>query len=195
MPTAIDLDSYFCRRKIMALVGKISVMDSSGAVVAFSRQKAFKLREDIRVFTDESESTPLMFIKSRQILDFAATYDVTTADGTVVGSLRRKGFKSMFKDQWMVMGPRESVDGSVDEAGGTGLALARRFVPFVAWFVTQDYTMTANGSQIAAFQRNRNPFVSKLSVQVTPRTSRAHRMLVLASAVLMLVIEGKENSD
>jgi len=195
MPSAFDVDTYHCRRKILAFVGKISVTDASGAVVAFSRQKAFKLREEVRIFSDESEATLLLMIKARNIIDFGATYDVTAPDGTVVGALRRKGFKSMVRDQWMVLGPGDSVDGSVDEAGGTGLALARRFVPFVAWFVSQDYTMTANGSTVARMQRNRNPFVSKLEVQVERGAPAAQRRLLLAAAVLLLIIEGKENSD
>lgn len=195
MPSVFELDTYLCRRKVIALVGKISVMDPSGAVVAFSRQKAFKLREEVRVFTDEAESSLLFTIKARSIIDFGATYDISTPDGMRVGSLRRKGFKSMFKDQWLVLGSQESVDGSLDEAGGTGLALARRFIPLVAWFMTQDYTMTMSDSQVAAFQRNRNPFVSKLAVQVTPGATRPQRMFVLAAAVLMLIIEGKESND
>lgn len=195
MPTTFDVDTYHCRRKIIALVGKISVTDASGAVVAFSRQKAFKLREEIRVFADQSEGTPLLTIKARNIIDFGATYDVTAPDGRGIGALRRKGFKSMVRDQWMVLGPGDSVDGSVDEAGGTGLALARRFIPFVAWFVSQDYTVTANGATIAHMQRNRNPFVSKLAVQVERGAPAAQRRLLLAVAVLLLIIEGKENSD
>ena len=194
MPSAFDVDTYDCRRKIFAFVGKISVTDSSGALVAFSRQKAFKLREEIRVFTDESEGTPLLMIKARNIIDFGATYDVTAPDGRAVGSLRRKGFKSMVKDQWLVLGPGDSVDGSLDEVG-TGLALARRFIPFVAWFVSQDYTMTANGTTIARMQRNRNPFVSKLAVQVERGAPAAQRRLLLAAAVLLLIIEGNENND
>jgi hypothetical protein len=195
MPAAFDVDAYFCRRKIIALVGKISVTDSSGAVVAFSRQKAFKLREEIRVFTDESEGTPLLMIKARNIIDFGATYDVTAPDGTAVGALRRKGFKSMVRDQWMVLGSGDSPDGSVDEAGATGLALARRFVPFVAWFVSQDYTMTVNGATVAQMQRNRNPFVSKLAVQVERRAPAAQRRLLLAAAVLLRIVAGKEDND
>ena len=195
MPTAFDVDSYLCRRKIIALVGKILVTDAAGATLAFSRQKAFKLREEIRVFTDDSEGTLLLMIKARNIIDFGATYDVTAPDGRVVGALRRKGFKSMVRDQWMVLGPGDSVDGSLDEAGGTGLALARRFIPFVAWFVSQDYTMTANGSTVARMQRNRNPFVSRLEVQVERGAAAAQRRLLLAAAVLLLIIEGKENND
>jgi hypothetical protein len=195
MPSAFDVDTYHCRRKIIAFVGKISVTDASGAVVAFSRQKAFKLREEIRVFTDESEGTPLLMIKARSIIDFGATYDVTAPDGRPVGALRRKGFKSMVRDQWIVLGPGDSVDGSMDEAGGTGLALARRFIPFVAWFVSQDYTFTVGGATVAGMQRNRNPFVSKLAVQVERGAPAAQRRLLLAAAVLLLIIEGKENSD
>jgi hypothetical protein len=195
MRSVFEHDSYLCRRKIIAFVGKILVTDESGSVVAFSRQKAFKLREEIRVFIDESEGTLLLTIKARNIIDFGATYDVTAPDGRVVGALRRKGFKSMVRDQWIVLGPGDSVDGSVDEAGGTGLALARRFIPFVAWFVSQDYTMTANGATVARMQRNRNPFVSKLAVQAERGAAAAHRRLLLAAAVLLLIIEGKENND
>ena len=174
MPNVFDANRYVCRRKIIALVGKISMTDESGAVVAFSRQKAFKLREEIRVFTDETEGTPLLTIKARNIIDFAATYDVMAPDGTTVGSLRRQGFKSMVKDQWTVLGPGDTVVGSLDEVG-TGLALVRRLIPFVAWFVSQNYTMTANGTTIARMQRNRNPFVSKLAVQPERGAPAAHR--------------------
>ena len=73
MRSVFEHDSYLCRRKIIALVGKILATDESGGVVAFSRQKAFKLREEIRVFTDESEGTVLLTIKARNIIDFGAT--------------------------------------------------------------------------------------------------------------------------
>ena len=78
MRSVFEHDSFLCRRKIIALVGKILVTDESGGVVAFSRQKAFKLREEIRVFSDESEATLLLMIKARNIIDFGATYDVTS---------------------------------------------------------------------------------------------------------------------
>ena len=42
----------------------------------FSEQKMFRLREDIRVYSDESKSQEVLSIKARQILDFSAAYDV-----------------------------------------------------------------------------------------------------------------------
>ena len=70
-------DEYTIRRKILTLFGqKFYVYDPSGNMIGFVKQKAFKLKEDIRVFSDESLSREIMVIKARQILDFSASYDV-----------------------------------------------------------------------------------------------------------------------
>jgi hypothetical protein len=188
----LDLDSYLCRRKVMALTGKIHVTDPSGSLVAFSKQKALKLREDIRVYPDESETNPILLIKARSIIDLGATYDVTGADGAPLGALRRKAMKSILKDHWVVLGPGDGEVGTIEE-DSTGLALVRRFVPLMNFLLTQSYGVTIGGSPLATFKRNMNPFVSKLEARITGGTGEAgERMLLLAAAVLLLLIEGKQ---
>ena len=48
------------------------VYDSQENVVAFCKMKAFKLREDIRVYTSEDATNELLSIQARQIIDFSA---------------------------------------------------------------------------------------------------------------------------
>ena len=91
-------EQYTIRRKLITIFGaSFHIYGPDGQVVGYCRQKAFKLREDIRLFTDESRSTEIMVMKARQIIDFGATYDVTLSDGRTIGSLRRKGFKSLLR--------------------------------------------------------------------------------------------------
>ena len=91
-------DEYLIRRKVFTLLGaKFHVHDAAGNVVLFSEQKAFKLREDIRVYSDESKTEERLLIKARQIIDFSAAYDVVDArESRKIGALRRKGFSSLF---------------------------------------------------------------------------------------------------
>jgi hypothetical protein len=87
------------RRKFWVLVGaKIHITDPlSAREVGFIKMKAWKLREDIRLYTDESMQTELLRIHARNIIDFGATYDVVDSfSNQIVYSLKRKGLKSTF---------------------------------------------------------------------------------------------------
>ncbi|MFM7162389.1 MAG: hypothetical protein ACKO3P_18695, partial [Planctomycetaceae bacterium] len=79
------------------------VFDQQEELIGFIRHKAFKLKEDIRVYTDETLSEERLSIKARQIIDISATYDVTeTRSGKSLGILQRKGLASLLRDTWVV---------------------------------------------------------------------------------------------
>ena len=50
--------------KIMALAPQFYVRDGAGRDVAYVKQKLFKLKEDITVFENASQTTPLYKIKA-----------------------------------------------------------------------------------------------------------------------------------
>src|SRR5262245_27812040 len=104
---AFSLKRYIFRRKVLTFLGaKFHIYDENWNLVMFSRQKAFRLREDIRVFADEGMTSELLTIKARQVIDWSATYDVTDATtGETVGSLRRKGWASLVRDSWVLFEP------------------------------------------------------------------------------------------
>lgn len=193
MPTNVfELDSLLCRRKVIALAGKIMVFDASENLVAFSKQKMMKLKEDISVFADEEQTELLLKINARQVMDISATYDVTAADGGPIGALRRKGLKSIVRDQWIILGQGDMEIGSIEE-DSTAKALLRRFIPFMNIVLAQSYDVTMEGRQVATFTRNVNPFVSKLGVSYSRGQRALDRRLGLAAAVLLLLIEEKQD--
>jgi uncharacterized protein YxjI len=65
-------NQYLLKRQVFALTGKFRIYDPSENLVMFSEQKMFRLREDIRVFSDESKTQEVLMIKARQIIDFSA---------------------------------------------------------------------------------------------------------------------------
>src|SRR6266498_3943036 len=101
---AFQFNEYVLKRQVFALTGKLRFYDPQNELVLFSEQKMFKLREDIRVFADETKTQEVLAIKARQILDFSAAYDVVdSSTGEKVGVLRRKGLKSILRDEWEVL--------------------------------------------------------------------------------------------
>src|SRR5574342_190022 len=107
---------YLLKRQAIALTGKFRVYDPMGNLVMFSEQKMFRLREDIRVYSDESKLQEVLSIKARQILDFSAAYDVVdTAMNQKVGALRRRDLQSLLCDEWEVLDANDNVIGKLFE--------------------------------------------------------------------------------
>lgn len=182
---------YLIRKKVLAIVGaKFHIFDANGELVMFSQLKAFKLKEDIRLYSDESMSEELMKISARSIVDFSATYDVEdTVTGERVGSLRRKGMKSILKDEWIVMDAYEQEIGHIKE-DGVLLALLRRFLSNL---IPQKYHVEIDSQQVTTFKQNFNPFVTKVNVDFSMDPNYVlDRRLGLAAAVLLCAIEGKQ---
>jgi hypothetical protein len=156
--------------------------------------KAFKLKEDIRLYTGEDMQTELLVIQARQIIDFSASYDVfDPAAGIKVGALRRRGFKSIVRDEWTILDPADNEIGVIQE-DSTALALVRRFIEAAALFLPQKYSVSIQGRPVAIFKQNFNPFVYKLDVDLSADpTGLLDRRLAIAAAILLAAIEGKQS--
>ena len=88
---------YLFRKKVFKIFGgAFHIYDSNQRLLFYSKQKAFKLKEDFRIYADERMVEELLIIKTPQILDIGATYYIQdpVADEPV-GAIRRKGLKSI----------------------------------------------------------------------------------------------------
>lgn len=186
---------YMIRRKVFKIFGgAFHIYDDAGQVIGYSKQKAFKLKEDIRVFNGEDMSAELLVIQARSIIDWGAAYDVSDpVAGYKCGALRRKGFTSFVRDAWIILDPWDREIGLIQE-DSTFKALVRRFVDVASFLMPQSYTLTVGGQHVATFAQNFNPFVYKLNVDLSPDTQRLlDPRLALAGAVLLAAVEGKES--
>jgi uncharacterized protein YxjI len=88
--------------KILALAPQITVTDGGGNPVMYVRQKLLKLKEQIQVFRDSSQDQELFQIKADRIIDWSANYSFTTSAGDPVGSVKRRGARSLWKASYDV---------------------------------------------------------------------------------------------
>ena len=195
MAELFEADSYMIRQKVLKLLGEefhIYSDESMENMIGYSKQKALKLKEDIRVFSDEDKSTELIVIKARSIIDFGATYDVTDSQtGEPICSCKRGGLKSMFKDSWVVLNSEGNKVGTLGEDSGV-LALVRRFVPGMALLIPQEFSLKMNGaSGKVTFTQKINPLVHKLVVSGVSSSGIDPR-IAASAAVLLIAIEGRQ---
>ena len=197
------------RRKVLVFAGaKINISEpGSGQELGFIKMKAFKLKEDIRIFSDSNMTTELLTIRARKVIDFGATYDVI--DPTNQGhlfSLKREGMASTFvRDRWNVLDTAGNIVAQVEETGG--IALARRYinvipiiggiVDMVFWFKKQHYSIVSyqQGQEINAGQitRQKNPFVIKFESDTTAAQVRLDGRIYVAIGAMLSTIEGAKN--
>lgn len=170
------------------------IMDPQGNVLLYTKMRAFKLREDIRVLGPDKQ-TEVVTMRARQILDFGVTYDVKDGPtGEKIGALRRKGLKSIFKDEWLILDAADAEVGIIREDSGA-LAFLRRFIGgLVNLFAPQQHHGFIGGSPVLIFQQTRNPFITKTYLDFSMDAGGLFdRRMGLAAAVLFCAIEGKQD--
>ena len=191
MALELTHDSYVVRRKFLRIVGnEFRVFDPAGSQVLFSKQKAFKLREDIRVWSGDDMQTEVLWIHGRQIVDFSAAYDVIdSTTGQKVGAFKRKGLKSVVRDEWVLMDANDQEIGLFQE-DSVGMAILRRFINIIP----QKFHMQVGNTHVANLRQNWNPFVVKVTVDFSPDTQRLlDKRLGIAVAILHSAIEGRQS--
>ena len=161
-----------------------------GQLAFFVKQKAFRLKEDIPVYTDESQTQPRLQIKARSIIDFSATYDVTDVEsGQVIGALKRKGVKSFLRDEWHILDPDGSTLAQVQEESLV-MALIRRVLFNL---IPQRFIVSRGSVQLGTMKQRFNPFLHVYDVDLhATDNDELNPRLGIAAAVLLLAIEGRQ---
>lgn len=91
------------RFKLIALAPRIIVTDSTGQQVAFVHQKTFKLKEDIRIYSDESKSREIYRIGADRVLDISAKYHfIDSANNQPLGYVQPKALRSIWRSTYVV---------------------------------------------------------------------------------------------
>ena len=187
---AVQHRQYLFRRQVFKVFGgAFHVYNGNGRLVFYSKQKAFTLREDFRIYSDESQGEELLTIKTPKILDIGATYDVhDSATGEAVGAIRRKALKSIVMDEWIFLANDGGEIGKLTERSAVG-ALLSRFITLIP----QAYVITAaDGRKVAEIRQHFNPFVLRYSMTIVEPVPSIDRRLVIAAGILLAGIEGRQ---
>ena len=187
-------ERLIAKRQVFKLLGAaFRVTTEDGRLLAYSKQKAFTLREDIRVYADEAMATELLYIQADRVIDFSAAYKVTDSQrGEYIGALRRKGWTSMVRDTWELLDADGNVRGHVKE-DSTWKALLRRTTDFASLLLPQTFLIQVDGQTVASMKQNFLGIPPKYTVDLSADDEGLlPRPLAVAAVILLLAIEGRQ---
>jgi len=178
---------YMFRRKFFRFFGgAFHTYDENGNLVFYTDQKRFRIREDFRIYSDESKKTELLKIKTPQILDIWATYTVMdSTTGETVGQLRRKALKSIIKDEWEIK-TADGRSGTLTESSIIGALLSR-------WWnlIPQKYSILGPQGEVATIKQHFNPIILKYTLAISDAAQIDPRLLI-AAGILLAAIERRQ---
>jgi uncharacterized protein YxjI len=185
-------DRLQVRQKITAFVNRYAVSLPSGETIAFVEQKRFAFREQVTFYTDESRRRPLFGFKARSIIDVGTTYDVTGADGTMLGRFRKDFARSLLRSTWHL----EPATGppAVGRERSLVIAVLRRvwdLIPFtdiVPFAVPYHFDFASDGRRVMAVEK-RWGLRDRYDVIISAPT--LDRRLAIAQAVALDALQSR----
>jgi len=175
---------YVIKRRFWSFLERIfRVFTADGQLIMFIKHPLLKLREEFMVYEDEAQTKPLLKVKSRQVIAINFSYDVEDiATGRLLGSVQKKGLKSILRDKFIILDPAGTEIGYAEEQGASVL---RRFFPWL----TSKHAIFVGSSQVAFIKQRFRFFTKEFEVDLQP--SQLDPRFVLAVALLALMAEAR----
>lgn len=182
--------------KIGTLANDFTASDASGKVVAYVKQKMFKLKEDISVFNDESQTSLAYTIKADRWLDFSAAYSFFDENNNTIGKIVRKGWRSIWKAEYHLIDQFENSQYSIKEENGWVKVMDGILgeIPilnfFTGYFFNPSYIVKDNkGNEIARLKKmaslwGRNFEINKLGLMDDDDDDR-----IMLGLMMMILLE------
>ncbi len=188
--SAFQHRQYQFRRKVFKLFGgAFHVYDENDNLILYSEQKPFRLREDFRIYSGQGQKKELLTIKTPEILDIDATYNVHDATtGEAVGAVKRSIKSIFYRDEWIFLSSEGQAIGRLTERSMAGALFSR-------WckLIPQNYVvLSTTGREIAQVSQRFNPFVLKYSMRIIEPEPSIDRRLLIAAGILLAGIEGRQ---
>ena len=191
-PLAYPLSMSF---KIVALAPQFTIRDANGNLIAYVRQKLFKLKEAVTVFADEPQTQPLYTLKADRILDFSARYNFADSAGMSLGSIKRKGMRSLWKAQYDIL-DGDTPTMTIREENAWVKVFDALFgeIPLLGMFsgyLFHPAYLVARSDDAVVLRMEKQPafFEGKFVVEKKASLSEAEEQRVLLSLIMMLLLE------
>lgn len=183
--------------KIGTLANDFTAKDASGETIAYVRQKMFKLKEEITVYSDESKNTVLYKINADRIIDFRANYAFSyEEDGEVFGRVGRKGMKSLWKAHYEIYDENNKLEYSIKELNPWAKVMDSLLgeVPglnfFTGYLFNPKYGLTSpSGEVVAILSKEASFFGRKFKLEKLGNMEEGDSQRMLLSLMMMMLLE------
>lgn len=185
--------------KILALASQATVIDASGKTVLYTKQKMFKFREHVEIFTDKTRATRLADIKADKVIDWSARYSSTDASGQPIGAVGRKGWRSIWKAHYEAFNPGDNVpDFSIrEENPGAkfmdgligGIPVVGLFSGFL--FHPRYLATRSNGQPVMRLEKKAAFFEGKFEITKLGELISREELNLILSFMMLVLLERK----
>ena len=188
--SVLDLNQYMIKEKFWRIFGnKFWFQDVNEKRYGFCEQKRFKLKEDIRIYSDESKNHEWLKIKQKQMVDAWGGYDIMDSQsGEHIGTVRRKFWASILRTRWYLLDAAGNEIGMLIE-DSMGYALARRVL--LGMFLPKKFHIEiGGGTEFVTMRQKFNPFIKKLVVNIPPNHP-LDRRFIAGLAIVIAAVDGR----
>ncbi len=190
-PAAIWYQNFYrIRKKVLSIGAKYYIEDANERILGFCKKKKFRLKEDIRIYSDESKSQELFRIKQAQMVDIWGTFNVIdTYTNTNLGAVQRKGLKSQYwVDEWRILDSQGQKIGKIKE--GTLRGLLRKYL---SGLIPEKVALELHGQKVAEIVQKFKVIGDIWELDASRIPQQYDRRVVLAGMLLMGLIEKGKN--
>lgn len=183
--------------KVVALAPQIFVNDAQGGPVCYVKQKLFKFKEDIQVFSDQTKSRQIASIKANKVLDWSARYFFSDNEQNSIGSVGRQGMRSIWRARYDIFNSGdETADFKVQEEnpwtkimdGVLGGIPILGF--FTGYFFHPTYVATrADGTAVMRVRKQAAFFEGKFTVEKLTDLTPQEEVNLIYSFLMLLLLE------
>ena len=182
--------------KIWTLAPKITVTDAEGNLVFFVKQKLFKLREAIGVFSDEAQTEKLYDLKADRIIDFSARYNFVDRNGRSVGAVKRRGLRSIWRAHYDIYDDTTNSNLHIQEENPWIKVIDSVFqeIPVIGAlsgyvFHPKYLVKRSNGAVIMRMEKHPSFFSRKFTLKPVDQLSSREETQALLSLLMMILLE------
>ncbi len=175
---------YTVKRPFFSILGRrFHVYAPDGSLVAFVKHPLLKLRGEFTIFADESETRPLLVVRSRSIVALNMAHDVfDAATQFKLGSIRSRGLKSIVRDTWDLLDQGDQPVGLMQEDGA---AWFRRFFPILP----SHHHIELGGQPVAKIDQVFRFFTKEFTLDLSAGMGRIDPRFAIACTMLALMAE------
>jgi uncharacterized protein YxjI len=181
--------------KIVTIGTRIKIKDAAGRQVAYVRKQKFKLKENVGVYSDESQSSLLFRMKADRMVDFSARYAISGPDGHPIGAVGRRGMKSLWRSAYVLDDAYGTEAGSIREENPWTKVLdgVSESLPLGdalgGLFFNPAYLAELYGRDVLRVQKQRSVLESSFRIDKRADFSDEEEALLLAGIIMMILLE------
>lgn len=182
--------------KVTTLANDFIARDAQGNTIAYVRQKMFKLKEAITIYSDESKTRVLYTIAANKWIDWSAAYNIMDAQGNELGKIARKGWRSMWKAEYDIIDQNEQPQYKVKEESAMTRFLDGLLgeIPILSFFTGYLFNPTynvldKNGQTVIKLKKMPSFLGKEFELNQTAAMDDDDKARVMLSLMMMILLE------